>query len=107
MEEKDIQIGLGNKDNELVLANIENYQSAQALSVEAIKIFETLQKSAAQVDDNNSSGSIVYGYKIENSLVNLNGLLNHKASPQDLMKIVHMQIHPSLQMAYNLESKIN
>ena len=97
---------LGNNNNELVLANIENYQSSQALSVEAIKIFEAIQKSAAQVDDHNRSGSIVSGSKVENSLVDLNGLLNNKASPQDLMKIVHMQIHPSLQEAYNLESKI-
>ena len=50
--------------------------------------------------------SIVFVSKVENGLVELNNLLNTKASPQDLMRIVHTQIHPSLQLAYDLESKI-
>lgn len=88
---------LGNKGNELVLANTGDYQSAQVLVVEAIKIFEEKLKRLAQVDNNNSNIRTVSVYKIENGLVDLNNLLNNQASPKDLMKIVHTQIHPSLQ----------
>jgi hypothetical protein len=95
---------IGTKGSELV--DIADYQSAQALSVEANKIFEVILKPAAQVDNHNNNNSIAAVSKIKNSLVELNNLLNNKASPQDLMKIVHMQIHPGLQLAYNLQSKI-
>jgi hypothetical protein len=96
---------LGNTDgHELVLVNIGDYQSAQTLSKKAIKIFEGKLKPPFQVDNYNSNSSIVSVSKIENGLLELNNLLNNKASPQDLMKIVHTQIHPNLQLAYNLES---
>jgi hypothetical protein len=39
-------VSLGNIGNELVLANIEDYQSAKALSLEAIKIFVATPKPA-------------------------------------------------------------
>ena len=96
---------LGDNDgNELTLVNIGDYQSAQALSEEAIKIFEENLKPLFQVNIHNSNGSIASVSKVENGLVELNNLLNTKASPQDLMRIVHTQIHPSLQLAYDLES---
>jgi hypothetical protein len=51
--------------------------------------------------------TMIYSYKkIEKSLVGLNDLVvNNKASAQDLMKIVHGQIHPNLQLAYDLKLK--
>ena len=98
---------LGDNDgNELTLVNIGDYQSAQTLSEEAIKIFEENLKPPAQDENHNTNRSIVFVSKVENGLVELNNLLNTKASPQDLMRIVHTQIHPSLQLAYDLESKI-
>ena len=96
---------LGDNDgNELTLVNIGDYQSAQTLSEEAIKIFEENLKPPAQDENHNTNRSIVFVSKVENGLVELNNLLNTKASPQDLMRIVHTQIHPSLQLAYDLES---
>ena len=96
---------LGDNDgNELTLVNIGDYQSAQTLSEEAIKIFEENLKPLAQDENHNTNHSIVSISKVENGLVELNNLLNTKASPQDLMRIVHTQIHPSLQLAYDLES---
>ena len=96
---------LGDNDgNELILVNIGDYQSAQTLSEEAIKIFEENLKPPAQDENHNTNHSIVSISKVENGLVELNNLLNTKASPQDLMRIVHTQIHPSLQLAYDLES---
>jgi hypothetical protein len=97
---------LGNNDNELVLANIADYQSALALSRVAIKIFEGKLRPLFQVDNHNSNSSITSVSKIENGLVELNNSLKNKATPHDLMKIVHTQIHPSLQLGYNLESRI-
>jgi hypothetical protein len=94
---------IGTKGTELILVDTTDYQSAQALSAEANKIFVAMLKPAAQVDNHNS---IVSVSKIENGLVELNNLLNNKAPPEDLMKIVHTQIHPNLLLAYNLEFKI-
>jgi hypothetical protein len=97
---------LGNHDgNELVLVNIGDYQSAQALYEEAIKIFERKLRPLTQGDSDNSNGGIASVSKVESSLAELNNLLNNKALPEDLMKIVHTQIHPNLQLAYNLEPR--
>jgi len=95
-----------NEGNELLLVNMGDYQSARTLSEDAIRIFEGKLNPLYQVNIHNGNSSIVSVSKIENGLLELNNLLNNKTSPQDLMKIVHTQIHPSLQLAYNLKSKI-
>jgi hypothetical protein len=95
-------------DDELVLVNIWDYQSAQALSGKAIKVFERNLRplTQAQIDNNSSNSDIAYITKVENSLMELNNLLNNKKTlPENLMDIVHTQIHPSLQLAYNLEPR--
>ena len=58
-----------------------------------------------QGDTDDSNSGIASVSKVEGSLAELNNLLNNKALPEDLMKIVHTQIHPSLQLAYNLEPR--
>ena len=68
-----------NDGTELILVNTTDYQSAQALSAEANKIFVAMLKPPAQVDNHNTY-SIVSVSKIENGLVELNNLLNNKAS---------------------------
>lgn len=70
------------------------------------KIFEGKLRPLFRVDNHNSNRSIVSVSKIENGLVELNNLLSNKASPQDLMKIVHTQIHPSLQLGPSFRVKI-
>jgi hypothetical protein len=91
-------------NDELILVNIWDYQSAQALSGEAIKIFDRRLMPLAQFDnDNNNNNDIVYVSKVENSLGELNNLLNNHTLPENLMEIIHTQIHPGLQQAYNLE----
>jgi hypothetical protein len=81
-----------------------DHQSAQALSREAIKIFKTKLMPESQLE-NSKSIDMAYFSKVKDNLVDLNNLLNDKASPEDLMNIVHMQIHPGLQLAYGLELK--
>jgi hypothetical protein len=98
----------GNSENKLQLVNIEDYQSAQLLSGQAVQIFEQILKPLSQIDNHTSSGNssnAVYVSKLENGLIELNNILNNVTNPQELMMIVHMQIHPSLQLAYNLESR--
>jgi hypothetical protein len=92
-----------NDDNRLVLVSMGDYQSAQALSREAINIFESKLWPLARHENNESNAGMIHISKVKGSLVELNNLLNNKASPEDLMKFVHTQIHPDLHLAYNLE----
>jgi hypothetical protein len=87
-------------NDELVLVNIWNYQSAQALSGKAVEVFERNLRPLTQADNNSSNSDLAYITKVENSVVELNNLLNSKKTlPKSLMDIVHTQIHPSLQLA--------
>lgn len=98
---------LGNNDgNKLALVSKGDYQSAQALSKEAIKIFERELSPLTQFENNKSDTDMASVSRVKDDLVELNNLLNNKALPEELMKIVHMQIHPGLQRTYNLESKM-
>jgi hypothetical protein len=40
---------------------------------------------------------------VEKSLLQLKDLVNKKPSAQKLMMLVHGQLHPNLQLAYNLK----
>ena len=50
--------------------------------------------------NNNSNNNIIS--KLEKRMVDLKNSVNDKVSAQELMALVHTQIHPSLQLAYNL-----
>jgi hypothetical protein len=89
----------------LVLVSEGDYQSAQALSKEAINIFERKLRPLPEFENNGNNIKTPFVSKVRDSLLELNILLNNKASPEDLMNIVHTQIHPSLQIAYNLKLK--
>jgi hypothetical protein len=92
-----------NDDNKLVLVSVGDYQSAQALSREAIKIFETKLSPLTQIEDIEHNAGIASVSKVKGGLIELNNMVNNKALPEDIMEIVHERIHPSLQLAYNLE----
>jgi hypothetical protein len=92
-----------NDDNKLVLVSVGDYQSAQALSREAIKIFETKLSPLTQIEDIEHNAGIASVSKVKGGLIELNNMVNNKALPEDIMEIVHDRIHPSLQLAYNLE----
>lgn len=81
------------------LVNMSDYQSAQALSVRASKIFNDKLKFT-EIDSKNITGYII---NLENGLTQLNNLVEKKDSPPDLMMIVHTQIHPNLLEAFNLQ----
>jgi hypothetical protein len=95
------------------LVNIDDYQSVQRLSEVAYLIFknELLQQQSLSYsnntdndnnngNNNNSNNNIIS--KLEKRMVDLKNSVNDKVSAQELMALVHTQIHPSLQLAYNL-----
>jgi hypothetical protein len=79
------------------LEDIIDYQSAQALATKAIEIFKAELKPIAS---GNSSSFVV---NLEDGLMQLNNSIKNKASPMDIMMIVHTQIHPNLLEAFNLK----
>ena len=78
------------------LVNLTDYQSAQALAAKALEIFNTELRPIAP---NNSSAVLT---NLENGLSKLNDSTRNKASPMDIMMIVHTQIHPNILQAFNL-----
>ena len=82
--------------NSSSLVNLTDYQSAQALAAKALEIFNTELRPIAP---NNSSALLI---NLENGLPKLNDSIRNKASPMDIMMIVHTQIHPNILQAFNL-----
>ncbi len=77
--------------------NVAEYQSAQALSAKALEVFNNELKP--RTPDNDSTVSIS---NLENGLIQLNHSVRDKASPMDIMMVVHTQIHPSLLEAFSI-----
>lgn len=89
-----------NEDNETKrnysLVDITDYQSAQILAAKALEIFNVELKPMAP---NNTTAFVT---NLENGLIQLNSSIRSKASPIDIMMIVHSQIHPNLLEAFSL-----
>ncbi len=80
--------------------NVAEYQSAQALSAKALEIFNN--ELEPMTPDNGSTVSIS---NLENGLIQLNHSIRDKASPMDIMMVVHTQIHPNLLEAFSIPLK--
>lgn len=91
-----------NKNNTLQVINIADYQSAQKLSEKAYQIFRT-DVLTLFPSSNNTTASVVT--RLEKSITDLNRLIDDKAPAQELMMVVHGQVHPNLQLAYSLKLK--
>jgi hypothetical protein len=83
------------------LVNMSDYQSAQALAKKASEIFNTKLKHTTM--SNNNKNVTAFVTHLENGLAQLNDSISKKASPLDIMMIVHTQIHPNLLEAFNLQ----
>ncbi len=83
------------------LVNMSDYQSAQALATKASEIFNTKLKHTTM--SNNNKNVTAFVTHLDNGLTQLNDSISKKASPQDIMMIVHTQIHPNLLEAFNLQ----
>jgi hypothetical protein len=85
------------KKNNFMLVNIYDYQTAQVLSDVVNRLFN--DKLAAQSPANET----VTIDKLVNSLKQLKHAIGNKAPAEALMEIVHIQVHPMLQKAYDLK----
>jgi hypothetical protein len=88
---------MDNKDRNYTMVDSTDYQSAQVLATKAQDIFKTELKPTAP---GNSSAYVV---NLENGLMQLNNSIKDKASPTDIMMLVHTQIHPNLLEVFNLK----
>jgi hypothetical protein len=86
-----------NMNRNYSLVDMTDYQSSQALATKAQEIFNTELKPIAP---DNTSISIT---NLENGITQLNNSIKNKASPMDVMMIVHTQIHPNLLEVFNLK----
>ena len=85
--------------------NFANYETAKALLVEIKDIFENHLKSAS---NNVTNQSIDVTLTLENDLEKLSNIINkNNGSPAEVMGLVHLQIHPSLQTGFGLQTKMN
>ena len=84
-----------NTSSEIV--NVTGYQTAQALSEKAIEISESeIEPLAEGVDTTNMTANL------KNALLELNNSIENKASPMDVMVIVHTKVHPNILTIFNL-----
>ena len=84
------------------LSNVSDYQSAQGLAAKAFEIFNTKLKHSTPTPSENKNVT-AFVTNLENGLTHLNDSIAKKASPLDVMMIVHTQIHPNLLEAFNLQ----
>ena len=80
------------------LINLGDYQSAQGLAAKSLEVFDNYlyhTMSNYQTSDQRDN--------LENGLIQLNNSIKDKASPMDIMVIVHSQIHPNLIAAFDIK----
>lgn len=85
------------------LVNITDYQSAQALATKALEMFDSKLKEIA-LNNNNKSNQSIFVTNLETGISQLNNSIKNKASPLEIMMIVHTQIHPNLLEIFDLET---
>ena len=86
--------------------NYADYETAKTLLVEIKNIFENHLKSSSF--NNATSQSIIPISKLEKDLEKLTNIIHpNNGSPAEVMELVHLQIHPSLQKGFGLQTKMN
>ena len=84
-------------ENNSALVNMHDYESSQALANNINEVFEE------DLRPQSSMSETVNVDKLERNLKKLEDAIVNKASPEVLMEIVHIQIHPTLQQVYDLK----
>jgi hypothetical protein len=89
------------------IVNLTYYESALAFSNNALEKYDNDISTASLPlsEENNTTNSQNYLKKLENGLIEFNNAIKNKENPIKVMEIVHTQIHPNLQILFNL--KIN
>jgi hypothetical protein len=84
------------RDNDLVLVNPQDYQTATTLSSMVDRLFND---DLAHLSPDNETSTVV---KLVESIRRLRDSVDNRVSPGILMDIVHTQVHPLLLKAYHL-----
>jgi hypothetical protein len=77
-----------------------NYQRAVAIALEISEFFQTTLKYFEGLNKSNIKDIT----KLEEDISYFYSLINNKSSPAELMKIVHLEIQPTLQKVFNLKT---
>jgi hypothetical protein len=86
-----------NLENDLVLVNLNDYETAKVLTGNIMDQFSTELRPRSLVNETTNLD------RLETSLEKLEQAVNTMALPEAMMDIVHVQIHPMLQRVYDLE----
>jgi hypothetical protein len=84
------------ENNNPMLVNIYNYQTAQALSNNVNRLYSDRLSAQAPVSEK------VIASNLEQSIRDLKYAIDNGVRAEALMEIVHMKIHPMLQSVYDL-----
>ena len=86
------------------LVNITNYESALAFSNNALEKYNNdIATASLPISENNTTDTQSYLAKLENGLTEFNNAIKNKENPIKVMEIVHTQIHPNIQILFNLK----
>jgi len=86
------------------LLNFSNYESALGFSQNALdKYYNEISAVSTPLSENNTTTSQNYIKKLENGLLELNNAIKNKENAMKVMEIVNTQIHPNLQVLFNLK----
>jgi hypothetical protein len=84
-------------ESNLALVSTHDYETSLVLADNINEIFEEDLRSQSSVSETANID------KLEKNLKQLEHAIVNKATPEALMEIVHVQIHPTLQQVYDLE----
>src|SRR5918997_767691 len=87
--------------NNLEIVSIQDYETSQVLADVVNELFEDDLRPRTSVSETINID------KLEKNLNQLDQAILNKASPEALMGIVHVQIHPTLQQVYKLELELS
>lgn len=84
-------------EGDLRLVNMHGYETSRVLANRINEVFEEDLRPQSSVSETANVD------KLERNLRQLEHAIVNKASPEALMEIVHIQIHPTLQQVYDLK----
>lgn len=96
-----MSMGKNMSTSEAVLSNVTDYQTAQVLAMKAQQLFNSQLMNTSL-----AKGSVTEDQSIDNIAAALKELvtsIDNKASPMEIMTIVHTRLHPNLLTAYGLK----
>jgi hypothetical protein len=83
--------------NHTTIVNMMDYESAQALAARAQELFDTKLKAMAEANATQAVTDLDAGLK------HLKQAINDKAPLDDVIVIVHSEVHPNIQKSFNLQ----